>query len=87
MSAFTDRLYADLVRLNGGSGRPPRREIRSVATVNQYAAWRKVTGRGMGGTPMERSGTDPALTQANTATQAGDAGQTVNLSPGQFAPD
>ena len=59
MSAFTDRIYAEMLIRNGGTGLPPRIQVRSNATRNQYAAWRALTSGGMGDSPMQRSGTVP----------------------------
>jgi len=79
MSAFTDRLYAEMVRRNGGAGRPPRVAPRSYAQPNQYAAWRAVTGRGgMGVPPMKRSATDPELTPPDALAGRLNAGQAVD---------
>lgn len=50
MSAFTDRLYAEFLARNGGSGRPARAAPRAKATVNNYDAWRRMTGRDAGAT-------------------------------------
>ena len=62
MSAFTDRVYAEFLALNGGSGRPVRVSQRTRPTLNHYAQWRRAYGAfvsgGMGVPPMV---TEPVL--------------------------
>lgn len=90
MSAFTDRVYAEFLARNGGSGRPPRLAPRSRVTVNEYAAWRRLTGRdgcssgGLGVTPGKRSEAAPESSVPMPALEqaAGVACQGAPKSPG-----